>query len=1113
MKKNGNRHLLKPYAKGFTKLLRIMKITTFLLLSTMLHAFATGYGQTNVTLNLQNADLPKIFSEIKKKTNLVFLYNDDILPGKKRYDINVNEKPVTVFLDDLFKGSNLAYKFFGENLVVIGTQNFVAAQEQIKGRILAPDGTPLTNVSIKIKDADIGTASDAEGRFTIAADNNATLVISYVGYITQEVKVKAGNDVNIVLQLSNKVLDQVVVVGYGTQKRKNLTSSISSVSSEEIEKSTSIGIEQAIQGRAPGVQVVSNSGQPGSGVQIRIRGTGSILGGNDPLYVIDGFPINNEQTGSDQGGQDRINGLAGINPNDIESVEILKDAAAQAIYGSRGANGVILITTKKGKTGKSSISLATFTGVQKFTNRYKLLNGSQFIDLVKDAARRYPTLNVDTTKLNSGINTDWQDEIFQTGITQSTNISIQGGIDKTRYFVSGSYYKQTGVIIGSGYNRATLRSNIDQIVNKRLKFGINIYASAGVNNRIRNNGSANFQDTYNGNSAYGPNVLSSALVASPLYTPKKADGGYGSDTTGIGTNTQNPVSLAREADLRSNNFRGIANTYLELEIIKGLKYRFNGGYDFRTEEENFYFPPIPNTYGAGRVTVGGYNERNYVVENYLTYNKVFRGSNLTVVGGQSYQYSKFQNFISGISGINLPNIRTLAAGSRDLFARNNIEDYSFSSLYGRVNYEYADKYLLQVSMRSDGSSRFGPNRKYGFFPAVSAAWRISNEGFMKEQKLFTDLRLRASYGKVGNAEVGNYDWRAKLDALRAYLGGTGVLVSNFANLTYSWENVEQLNIGVNATFLKDRFSFVADYYKRTTKDFLFNSRIPQTTGFSTARSNAGDLENKGIELGLVSNNIKTKNFSWITSFNIGINKIKLLRKNPNVDDIQAGPYGYAIRADVSKKIGYYMFQIADKVDPQTGNLVIIDQNKSGSINDSDRVYLGSPFAKHTGGFNNEFSYKNFDLSIFFQWSYGNKIYNSTRAFIEETGRGNNQSTVVLKRWQNPGDITDIPVVSWNGGPNFGYPSSRFLEDGSYLRLKNIQLGYRFSPKAIQKMKIESLKLYVTTQNLLTFTNYKGFDPEVSGTTGRGTGTSIGVGEDFGTYPQAKTFVFGLNVNF
>ena len=989
-----------------------------------------------------------------------------------------------------------------------------AQEVKISGKVTDEQGLVLPGVSVKILGTQVATQTNSDGMYTISASSAKSMIVfSYIGYKTKQIAAGSNGSLNVTLFGDSEGLSEVVVVGYGTQLRKNITGSISSISAKDIEKSTSIGIEQAIQGRAAGVQVLTNSGQPGSGIQIRVRGTGSLLGGNEPLYVIDGFPINNEQTGSDQGGQDRINGMAGINPNDIASIEILKDAAAQAIYGSRGANGVVLITTKRGVSGKAIVSLSTFSGFQTFNNFYDLLDGNQFIDLVKDAAVKYPALNVNTTKLNTNANTDWQKQIFQTGFTQSTNASIQGGTDNTKYFVSGSFYNQSGVIVGSGFNRATIRSNIDQKISDKIKVGLNVYGSKGVNNRIRNNGSPNFQDNYNGNNAFGPNVVSSALVASPLYAPRSLSGAYNGDTTGIGTNNQNPIALAKEADLRSNNFRGIVNAYAEVNILKGLKYRFNGGFDFRREEENFYFPPVPNVFGSGRVTVGGYDERNNVIENFLTYQTQLADvHNVTVVAGQSYQYSKFQSSIAGVSGVTLPGIRTLDAGTLNPFARNSIEDYAFSSFYARLNYDYKEKYLIQLSARSDGSSRFGTNNKYGFFPAASVAWKISSEDFMQNQKVISDLRLRASLGRVGNAEVGNYDWRARLSPLRAYLGGTGVTVLNFANLDYSWENVEQLNLGLNVGFLKDRFNFSADYYKRTTRDFLFNSRIPQTTGFSTSRSNAGDLENTGIELGLESTNFTTSNFTWKTNFNISFNKIELTRKNPNVDDIQAGPYGNSIKANVGEKIGYYIWQLQENVNPQNGNLLVVDQNNDNEINDLDRVYQGSPFPKHTGGFNNDFTYKNFDLSVFFQWSYGNKIYNSTRAFIEEMGRGNNQSTTVLNRWRKPGDITPVPVVSWDGR-NSGFVSSRFLEDGSYLRLKNVQIGYRFDPKLLSKLKIQGLRIYATGQNLLTFTKYSGYDPEVSGTTGRGLGSSLGVGEDFGTYPQARTYVFGINVNF
>jgi TonB-dependent starch-binding outer membrane protein SusC len=990
--------------------------------------------------------------------------------------------------------------------------------QTIRGRVVDDKGQPISAVSIGVQGTKKGATTNGDGEFSIAASKGTKLDFSAVGFSAKTVTVNETDFLTVVLVNNVRGMNDVVVIGYGSKRRKDLSSSIATVSGAELNKTTAIGLDAALQGRAPGVQVYSNSGQPGSGVSIRIRGVNSFNGSNEPLYVVDGFPITNAQTGSAQGGQDRINGLAGLNPGDIESIDILKDASAQAIYGARAANGVVLITTKRGTTGAPQITLSTFVGTARVAKKLNVLNNDQFRELADEANLE----NAATKKLltsDPSINTDWQDQIFQNGFVTNTSLSLAGGADKTRYFVSLSYMNQEGTIINSAFSRAAAKLNIDQIISNKIKVGLNVLLSANTNDRSRNNGDANPQSSFNGNNRFGTNVLTSALLSNPYYKPLNADGTYGRDTFYVSNTTVgNAYAMANERDLEAKYFRMISSIFLDYNIGHGLKFRTNIGYDLRNEEENFYVAPAPvgnaSFTQGGRVIGASYNERYYNIENLLTYDQKFLDNRLALsaIAGQSFQQGSYTSLEAATNNVQITGVQILGAGINPT-ATNNKEKYSFSSFFGRANLIFDDKYSVQFSVRRDGSSRFGPDRKFGVFPAVSGFWRLSKEGFLSKLSWLDEWKIRGSFGIVGNAEIGNNDWQAALNPGSNYLGTVGVTAIRPVNERFSWESNEQFDLGTDISLKGGKINLTVDYFRKRTKDLLLDIPIANTSGFSTGRSNVGTFENEGVDFSVGATLVEKKNFNWSVNLNMTVVKNKVIELANGLSNIKTGAWGDAIIAIPGEAIRYNVFTRELNVDPTTGRIIRKDLNGDNLFNDADRINGGSPFPTSFGGFTNTVNVYGFDLSVFFQWSQGSKIYNFTRYYLETMPRGQNQSTNVLRRWRKPGDVTDIPRQNWNGNAQIpGGAFDNYLEDGSFVRLKNIQLGYTLPKSITDKLKIKSMRIYGMAGNVITWTDYSGLDPEVSGATD-GFGRSISVGEDNGTYPQARTFVFGLNVNF
>ena len=997
----------------------------------------------------------------------------------------------------------------------------------ISGRVTNETGETLVGASVILKGTSIGTTTDVSGNYNFDVPNgDGILVFSYIGYATQEVAINNRQIINVTLMPDLRALQEVQIVGYGTQSKAEVTSAIASVSSEQIKDMPLVGLDQALQGRAAGVQVTNNSGAPGGGVSIRIRGTSSLGGGNEPLYVVDGVPINNTQTFNQQTGEERINGMSNINPADIESIEILKDAASTSIYGARAANGVVLINTKRGKAGKAQIDLDTWYGFSQVANRYDLLGASDFATLVNEGLATVNVAPAFTQEFidNPTTDTDWQNEIFQTAPTANVNFSTRGGSENTQYMLSLGYMDQKGVIIESQFKRYSLRINLDQKVNDKIKIGNSLNISYTNNDRLRNTGAAR-SDGGEQNFLFGSPVLTSAHARSPA-TPVRnpLTGEYSFDP--LAPLFPNPVAMAEAQDINNNTVRAIGNVFAEYEIIRGIRFRTQLGTDIRYENEDFFMPPFPDQRqgnGTGRASVRNYNEFLWLTENYLTYDfKLGEKNNFQALAGASFQESQWESSFAYVAGFGSDRIKTLNGGSQILTSTSDAESWGIASYFGRLNYNLADKYLLSFNYRVDGSSRFGVNNKYGHFPSASVGWNVIEEDFVKGINWLSNLKFRASYGITGNQEIGNYSHLGTFgvgggtNLGRNYLNRLGAVVNNIPNDDFSWEQTAQLNAGADIGLFNDRLSITGDYYVKTTSDLLLFIPLPRTSGFASTLTNIGEMENRGFELALNTVNVDG-DFSWRSNLNFSMNKNKVTSL--------VGGQDIRIRESIVREghpISFYLFEREQFVNPETGVTVIVDQDESGGLpTDNDRKITGSPLPKHIGGFTNEFSYKGFDLTVFFQWSYGNKIFNNTRKWMEEMRR-DLQSTIGYNttresyenRWRQSGDQTEYPGVFYDlRNQNHFLAHDGWLEDGSYLRLKTLTLGYNFPKTFTERLRISNARLYFTSNNLLTFTDYKGYDPEVNHFTSQGMGGNVAIGYDYGTFPQPKTFVMGLNLSF
>ncbi|GAB4021043.1 TonB-dependent receptor [Spirosoma koreense] len=984
---------------------------------------------------------------------------------------------------------------------------------RISGRVTsAQDGLPIPGVNIVVKGTTNGVSTDANGNYNIAIPSStAVLLLTSIGLISQEVTVGNRTVVNVQMQESINELAQVVVTGYNTTQRKDITGSIASVSPEKFKDIPVASFDQALQGQAAGVQVTQSSGTPGGGLTVRVRGNTSISASNRPLFIVDGVPVEDGNlTGRDFGGQ-TDNAFALFNPNDIESMQVLKDASAKAIYGSRAANGVVLITTKRGKAQKTTFTADVQRGLTDIVRKPDLLNASELLDLQREAVLN---AGMDPDKLGlikgvtDGQNTNWVNAVLRQGVYQQYQLSTQGGNERTQFYLSGSYRDEQGVQLNNQFTRLTGQLKLDHKATDRLSFGTNLTLSRAFNKRVKGD---NFLD----------GVYSGAVKSLPYYSPYDEQGNLYTPSSPEypGFPNFNPVAQAVLPRFNTYTVKVLGGLYAEYEIIPNLRFRSKVSIDYNNVTED-NFEPSSTAIGGFLPSVGyqGYGDfsnttiSTFINTNTLTYNWQLAEKHQfnALAGFEVLQRTERGGNVQG---------RLFPSDDFTYIASAGIVDQGTSSVvnsgllssFGEVRYNYDEKYLATLTARYDGSSRFGQSRRFGIFPSASLAWRLSNEPFMQQFHFLSDLKLRASYGFTGNERIGDFQFLGTWSSV-TYSGATGVGPATLANPALQWERTREANIGLDASFLSGRLNLIIDAYDNLTDKLLFAQPIPQTTGFSTVQGNIGKVSNRGIELTISTVNIN-RAVRWSTDLNLSrnLNKVvELASSEPVFRGYQGNGVTNTNVVLPGQPLGTFWGLKFLGVDPATGDAIYDDKNGDGRITPDDAQVIGNAQPKLYGGLTNKVSWKGIDLSVLLQGSYGNSILNFSNVTLLNTGTDiqNNQVRAALKRWRKEGDITSVPRYVYQNTYN-NYLSSRFLEDGSYLRLKNVSLGYNLPKKVISKAKIANARLYVSATNILTWTRYTGPDPEVSTLDGSTTAQGI----DFFTFPQIKTVVVGATIGF
>lgn len=986
------------------------------------------------------------------------------------------------------------------SLQTIFAQNFA-----VSGKVSSSDNKPVEGASVRVKGSATGVVTDEEGNYQISApDGKGSLIFSYVGYTEQKVSIDSRAVINVVLNPANDQLGEVVVIGYGTVRKRDLTGSVSQVRSKEIGIFATTSPVQALQGRAAGVQVIQNSGSPGGSISVRVRGTNSVQGSNEPLYVVDGFPLNGS--------------LNLLNNADIESIEVLKDASAIAIYGSRGANGVVLVTTKKGKVGATKVDYEFGYTMQRVTNKLNLMNPKQYAEFYNEQAKNdnlapyFTGAQIDS--LGNVQGTDWQDEILRNAPQFNNVLTISGGTAKTRYSVSGGIFKQQGIIRGSDYNRYSLRGNIDQDLSS--KFTINYSTNLSRIESSRKNSGQNNR---------GGSLISAMISAPPTLSPY-VNNDYRSlniSYSFISNVILNPVAniLETSDNLRSN--RILANVAVTYKPLPGLSIRVSGGIENDDNAVNFYGNGFTSSNGTtsntttGSANVSTSNVTSLLNENIINYSRVFGDHSLTATAGFTYQTYKFSNLTGGGSGFisDIQGSYDLGAAGTPGVPGSSLSDWLLLSGLGRLNYAFRDKYLATVSFRADGSSRYSEGNKWGYFPALALAWRVSQENFFKSQNFISDLKLRGSWGRTGSTAISPYQTLNQLATNQTIFGD--VLFVTYAPGSrlpgpLKWETTEQTDIGFDAAFLKNRLRASVDYYIKNTSDLLNTVSLPSSLGYTNTIRNIGKMQNKGLEFSVDGEVLRRQNFRWDVGANVSINRNKIV-KLYNGEDVLGEAINitvvndYINRLREGEAIGKFYGFIEEGYDA-TGKIKYTDINKDGVVNALDKTFIGDPNPDFIFGFNTNVAYKDFELSVFVQGSQGNDIFNLS--FVNQTldyGFGLNMPVDVYQNHWTPTNLTaKYPKISRTTATQV---SDRFVEDGSYIRLKNIQLAYNVPVKNWVKW-FQSAQVYVSGQNVFTITDYSGYDPEINT---YGGSNSIRQGIDHYSYPSSKSFTLGVRCGF
>ncbi len=1104
---------------------RKMKLTLILTLLVFV-SFGNSFSQEKVTLDFRKATLKEILNTIEEKTDYVFLYRDEIFDQNKNYSINLQEATIEEVLESICATTDVEYEISNRQIILKPSSGLIGLsvrqQKEIRGTVTSQStGEFLPGVTVIIKGTTIGTVTDFEGKFTLTIPADAEILqVSFVGMKMQELPIGSNTEFYVSLEDETIGLEEVVAVGYGTQSKRTVTGSIQTVSAEDLKDIPSAQLAQSLQGKVTGVQINQRTGIPGEALSIRVRGAGSINASTDPLYVVDGFPITGD--------------LTGINPDEIENITILKDASSTALYGSRAANGVVLIETKKASVGRTNVEFSAYYGIQSLpqSGRPDLMNATEFAQFKKesyeDLGQEVPEAFQNPSQYGEG--TDWYDVMFDPAPIQDYSLSLSSATERFSTSVVAGYFNQEGILLNSGYERFSLRMNSTFDVNEKLRFGFNVAPS--LSKDFSPNTSGNF---WTGNLTYN------ALLAWPIYEYKNPDGSLPlaawSPANG-GFPTPNYYRGAQEIKNNTNNLRLLSNAYIEVEPIKDLVFKSSINLQMNVEKSKLWNPSTASTGFATSPPVTNFLNEGYVWsqswlnENTVTYNLNIDDHNIDLLGGYTVQKNKIK--VNTIAAQNFPDDRINDVDA----AVNLLEDgtdgayneWALISYLARANYSYQGRYNVSAVIRADGSSRFGSDNRWGYFPSVSASWVFSEEGFFPEGGLISMGKMRASWGVTGNNNIGNYTQFALVTLGENAIFGSNVepgsYVENLSNTELGWETTNQLDIGIDIGILDNRVDLAYDYYRKKTTDLLYSFSIPQSSGFSSFMGNSGEIKFWGHEISIQSRNLVGE-FKWNTNFNISFNDNEVVSLAENVDAIYGG--GHVTR--VGDRIGLFWGLVHDGVyDNQqeydnsakasqsaVGTVKFQDVNDDGEILNTDtggdRTVIGDPTPKFIFGMTNTFNYKNFDLAITMAGSYGNDIANRF-----ETGATNldgvfNVLSEVKDRWRSPDNPGEglYGTTMYNTGMERDWFNSRFIEDGSFLTIKNITLGYNVDVNRISFIK--NLRVYGSIQQVYTFTGYSGNNPEVSDLDSDGGTSVLYLGDDRSSYPVPRTWTFGINVGF
>ena len=1094
-----------------------MRISTFLLMVCVFCSYAGNAHSQNakVSIRMNNVKLDKILNEIENQTDYLFIYNNQV-DINKITSVKVKNEAVAQVLDRILSGTGINYELEGTH-IILTTEAIkdLHAQQQAKtvtGTVTDVSGEPIIGANIRIKGTTTGTITDIDGNFSIEAEPQSVIEVSYIGYLTQETVINNQKSIRFLLKEDTKTLDEVVVIGYGVQKKADLTGSVANINTEKLNTQSNANIGQALQGKIAGVDIVSQGGAPGSGTRIMVRGIGT-LNNASPLYIVDGMYMNS---------------IDHINPNDIASIDVLKDASSAAIYGSRAANGVIIVTTKEGSNteGKPIIDLSVNLGISTASKFLDMLDAKGWAEVTTIARQAIGKPAVDmATDLANKPDNDWQDIMFRPALMQNYNLSVKGGGKYSTYYTGLGYFNQDGIVKGTNYQRYNIQSKND------YKRGI---FSAGTNLIISFSHDKPLHQELRGG------MIGTILQSVP--TLEKYDdtreGGYGG-TYGDVVNIPHPLAIIDDniMDRYNENVKIFANLYAQIELFKGLKYKLNLTPDFSFERYKNYL----NKYDFGlatnsitQLTERQRRRRNILVENLLTFDRTFGEHKISALAGYTYQDSRFRHIQA--YGEGLPQgLEEIDAATTNRSNEGNSWRSVLTSILGRVFYSYQNKYLFTATIRRDGSSKFGKNNRYGYFPSFSLGWNVAEEKFMENVHWLDQLKLRGGYGVLGNQEIDNYQYSSTITTGINYPDGNGGLLQgafpkNFANPDIKWEETAMTNVGIDFMAFNNRLSLTADYYVKNTKDILLTVPIPISSGGANDPiRNAGKIRNNGFEFNLGWMDQPNPDISYGINLIGSFNKNKVIAMGSESGSIKGGSTNQNITTSETKAGypigGYWLISTAGyfnsqeevdayakdgkKIQPaaEPGDIKFVDANNDGVINDDDRVFQGSPFPDFTFALNGNMRYKNFDLSIGLQGVLGNKIYNATRQTLEDVTKGSNFLASCLDYWTPENKNASHPRLTWDDpNRNTRAESDRYLENGSYLRLRSVQLGYTF-PQTWFKGAIQHARVYINAENLFTITSYSGYSPDVNADNANYRGF------DNFIYPTNRTFMLGLNVTF